>query len=443
MKLGIIGMGVMGRNLALNFRDAGHDISVWDPWPEALQWQADEIAVSSNLTEFGASLDKPRTILAMVKAGEPVSAVLQDLIAVLEPGDTVIDGGNSDFRDTDARAKLLEKHGLNFAGLGVSGGAEGARHGPSLMLGCPADIRASLECLLGSVAATHGDMTCLAWFGAGGAGHFVKMVHNGIEYAVMQAIAESCLLLRATGMTAHDAGRTLAGWNTGALSGYLMEISAEVLQAADPETGNPLVDSVDDAAGQKGTGGWCVAAALELGVPVPAIAEAVAVRQISSHNELRQAPLSHSEEPTVALSPQEIHDGLAVAVATALSQGAHLLDAGSAEYGWTIVRQSTADVWRAGSILRMTLLDLLTDTAAMEIFIAQRIGALRKTVGEATRAGIPVSVLSSCQTYHDACHTQRLPTALVQLQRDRFGAHGLSRPGRDGTFHGPWHSGSS
>ncbi len=441
MKLAIIGLGVMGRNLALNFHCAGHEVAVWDPWPQARSWHAPGITVCESLEGLAAGLDAPRTVLAMVKAGEPLTALIHDLISVLDPGDTVIDGGNSDFRDTQARAAVLGKQALNFAGLGVSGGAEGARHGPSLMLGCPVDTRVSLVSLLSTIAARHEGAACLAWFGTGGAGHFVKTVHNGIEYAIMQAIAESCALLQATGMSPRAAGDTLACWQEGELNGYLMEISAEVLRTTDSETGQALLDIVDDAAGQKGTGSWCVATALDLGVPVPAIAEAVAVRQISSHSALRHRGVSTAGKTGVSLSTQDIHDGLGAAMATALAQGIHLLEAGSVRYNWAIELQDVAGVWRSGSILRMALLDLMADPAATGAFVARRIGALRRTVGQATQAGVPVSVLASCLTYHDACHTPRLPTALVQLQRDRFGAHGLKRQGEDGVFHGPWHSG--
>ena len=306
MNLAIIGLGVMGRNLALNFRDAGQPPVVWDPWPEARDWQVDGIKVCSDLNMLVQSLSTPRIVMLLIKAGEPVQQLVQKLQDVLAPGDIIIDAGNAYYEDTSENARLLKERGIHYAGLGVSGGAEGARNGPSMMLGCPKDVRSVLMPLLSIAAAKYNGKPCLGWFGDGGAGHFVKMVHNGIEYAIMQAIAESWQLLELTGMTAAEAGGQIAIWSEGDLAGYLMEISAEVLQTNDPISGQPLINIVDHAAGQKGTGGWCVASALELGVPVPSIMAAVTMRQISSHPDMavvgnqdksktRDASLAHDD----------------------------------------------------------------------------------------------------------------------------------------------------
>jgi 6-phosphogluconate dehydrogenase len=441
MKAGLIGLGVMGRNLALNFRDAGHDVSVWDPWPQARNWQADGVDVCASLDALVAALPAPRVILLMVKAGEPVFDLAAQLDSLLDAGDIVIDGGNAHFADTEATFRMLHDRGIHFAGLGVSGGAEGARNGPSMMLGCSEPARDLLMPLLESIAARHDGKPCIAWFGKGGAGHFVKMVHNGIEYAVMEAIAEAWQLLAATGLEPGDAGQVFASWAEGELAGYLMEISGKVLQAKDAASGKAMIDIVDDAAGQKGTGGWTVQAAVELGVPVPSIMAALTARQVSSHPELRTR--RHSIAHVTGLQQGALQDALKASIALALAQGAHLLMTASEQHGWHIELAEAARVWRQGSILRMGLLDDLANKDALMKAAHMNRDALAQAVTAAMQGSVPVPVFSAGLGYLDMCDAATLPTALVQLQRDRFGAHGLKRKDTGETFHGPWHGSDS
>jgi 6-phosphogluconate dehydrogenase len=441
MKVGLIGLGVMGRNLALNFRDAGHDVCAWDAWPEARSWQVDRVAVCDELEELVHAMPTPRVVLLMVKAGEPVRQLVVQLADLLEPGDVVIDGGNAHFADTMDNSALLDGRSIHFAGLGVSGGAEGARNGPSMMLGCDEPARDLLLPLLESIAARHDGKPCVAWFGTGGAGHFVKMVHNGIEYAVMEAIAEAWQLLAATGLDAGAAGNVIAGWAGGDLAGYLMEISGEVLQAKDGASGSAMVDIVDDAAGQKGTGGWTVQEAVELGVPVPSIMAALTARQVSSHPDLRSR--NNTSADVTGWQSGTVRDALKASIALTLVQGGHLLSTASEQHGWHIDLPEAARVWRQGSILRMAMLDEFADGASLIKTAQENRDALAQSVIAATQACVPVPVFSAGLSYLDMCDAATLPTALVQLQRDRFGAHGLKRKDSGEAFHGPWHEGGS
>ena len=441
MKVGLIGLGVMGRNLALNFRDAGHDVCAWDAWPEARNWQADRVAVYDELEDLVHAMPTPRVVLLMVKAGEPVRQLAVQLADLLEPGDVVIDGGNAHFADTMANSALLDGRSIHFAGLGVSGGAEGARNGPSMMLGCDEAVRDLLVPVLESIAAHHDGKPCVAWFGTGGAGHFVKMVHNGIEYAVMEAIAEAWQLLAASGLDAGAAGNVIAGWAGGDLAGYLMEISGEVLQAKDGASGSAMVDIVDDAAGQKGTGGWTVQEAVELGVPVPSIMAALTARQVSSHPDLRSR--NNTSADVTGLQSGTVRDALKASIALTLVQGGHLLTTASEQHGWHIDLAEAARVWRQGSILRMAMLDEFADGASLIKTVQENRDALAQSVIAATQACVAVPVFSAGLSYLDMCNAAILPTALVQLQRDRFGAHGLKRKDSGEAFHGPWHEGGS
>ena len=441
MRLGLAGLGVMGRNLALNFRDAGHEVVAWDPWPSARAWQVDGVGVCETMGELIACLEQPRIILLMIKAGEPVRELAAQLDGLLAPGDIVIDGGNAHFIDTQTNVKLRAQRGIHFAGLGVSGGAEGARNGPSMMLGCDEEVRDLLVPVLESIAARHVGQPCVAWFGKDGAGHFVKMVHNGIEYAVMEAIAEAWQLLAATGLEAFEVGKVFAGWADGELAGYLMEISAEVLQVMDSASGKPFVHIVDDAAGQKGTGGWTVQEAVHLGVPVPSIMAAVTARQVSSHRDLRIQKTAPVHVP--GLQPDTIEGALKASITLALAQGGHLMKVASKQYGWHIEPATAARVWRQGSILRMDFLDDFADGVALMTKGRANREALAQAVISATQHSVPVPVFSAGLTYLDMCDTATLPTSLVQLQRDRFGAHGLKRKDTDEIFHGPWHGSGS
>ena len=388
-----------------------------------------------------AALPAPRVILLMVKAGEPVFDLAAQLDSLLDAGDIVIDGGNAHFIDTRTNVILRAKRGIHFAGLGVSGGAEGARNGPSMMLGCDEAVRDLLLPVLESIAACHDGTPCIAWFGKGGAGHFVKMVHNGIEYAVMEAIAEAWQLLAAGGLQPDEAGKLMAGWAVGELAGYLMEISGEVLQAHDGVSGEAMIDIVDDAAGQKGTGGWTVQEAVDLGVPVPSIIAALTARQVSSHPALRTR--TNRSGGMTGLQHATVESALMASITLALAQGGHLLRTASEQHGWYIDLAEAARVWRQGSILRMRLLDDFADYAALMANARTNRDALAQAVIAATQGSVPVPVFAAGLSYLDMCDADTLPTALVQLQRDRFGAHGLKRKGTEETFHGPWQGSGS
>ncbi|MEM7426788.1 MAG: NADP-dependent phosphogluconate dehydrogenase [Pseudomonadota bacterium] len=456
MQIGLIGLGVMGRNLALNMRDAGFELIATDAWESARAWRADNVRVVESAAELVGALEAPRLILMMIKAGEPVDAQLRELQPLLSAGDTVIDGGNSLYKDTNRRDSTYGEEGLGFLGLGVSGGAEGARNGPAMMAGGPEAGWKHAEPVLSRLAARANGRPCVAWFGAGGAGHFVKMVHNGIEYAVMQAIAETFALLRGPGGLAHaDIGRLLEKLSEGPLGGYLLEISAEILQTVDPDTGAPIVDVIDDKAGQKGTGAWCAAAGLEYGVPVPAIAAAVGARQVSGATVLRREAVRTFTGDREAGANGDLakmaEAALGGSIICALSQGLHLIAKASDQNGWRSNLADAAHVWRAGSIMRMKLLEEAIEAFSASSPVANLVAAppvanmlssylldWRNAVAEASQAGVPVPVMMATLAWFDGIRTERLPTALVQAQRDRFGRHGFARTDKDGQHHGPW-----
>jgi len=367
-----------------------------------------------------------------------------------------MDGGNSLYQDTVRRDQAYRDAGLGFLGIGISGGAEGARNGAAMMVGGPEDNWKRAQPLLTDLAAKAQDRPCLAWFGSDGAGHFVKMVHNGIEYAVMQALAESyALMVGPGGMAPAAAGAQFERWAEGPLGGYLMEITGEILQTDDVISGGPLINVIADKAGQKGTGAWCAAAGLDYGVPIPAIMEAVTARQISASTALRQEAQLHYGAQSEGWAPEQFPDlvaaGLGCTIIASLSQGLQLIATASEENGWQAGLADAAHVWRAGSILRMKLLDLVADVFTGPTAPATLVGASpvsrmllggsenwRKLVGLATMNGVPAPVMTSSLAWFDAIRTERLPTALVQGQRDRFGHHGFERIDQDGKHHGPW-----
>lgn len=456
MQIGLIGLGVMGRNLALNMRDAGFEVVATDAWESARSWRADGVEVVETAADLLKTLKAPRLILLMIKAGEPVDAQLAELEPLLSPGDTVMDGGNSRYTDTERREKAYKEAGLGYLGIGVSGGAEGARNGPAMMAGGTEASWSLAGPVLSKLAAVANGKPCVAHFGSGGAGHFVKMVHNGIEYSVMQAIAEAYALLRGPGqMPPEEIGQFLEKVSKGPLGGYLVEISAEILQTEDPETGSALIDVIDDKAGQKGTGAWCAAAGLDYGVPIPAIAAAVGARQVSGADVLRVEASaiyqsSGGAKPADDLAPLA-EAALGGSIVSALSQGLHLIAAASEENGWNAKLADAAHVWRAGSIMRMKLLEQAIDafsaTEPVSNLIAVKpvseriqsyLPAWREAVSVASTAGIPVPVTMATLAWFDGIRTRPLPTALIQGQRDRFGRHGFARVDKDGQHHGPW-----
>ncbi|MGW2564587.1 NADP-dependent phosphogluconate dehydrogenase [Streptomyces sp. NPDC001514] len=465
-QIGVTGLAVMGRNLARNFARNGFTVAVHNRTAartrELVEAFGDEgsFVPAESPEEFVAALERPRRLVIMVKAGDPTDAVIEEFAPLLEAGDVIIDGGNAHFADTRRRERELRERGIHFVGVGISGGEEGALHGPSIMPGGSEESYGSLGPLLEKIAAKAQDGTpCTTHIGPDGAGHFVKMVHNGIEYADMQLIAEAYHLLRAVaGYSPAKIAETFRGWNTGRLDSYLIEITAEVLAHTDAATGKPFVDIVADRAEQKGTGRWTVQIALDLGIPVSGIAEAVFARSLSGHAELREAsrdlpgpvpqPLGDEEAARFA---DQVEQALYASKIVSYTQGFHQIKAGSDAYDWDIDLGAVASIWRAGCIIRAAFLDriraaydaqpdlpsLLSDKQ-----FAEEIGAAqddwRAVVAAAAREGVPTPGFSAALAYYDALRARRLPAALTQGQRDFFGAHTYRRTDRDGSFHTLW-----
>jgi 6-phosphogluconate dehydrogenase len=458
MKVGIIGLGVMGRNLALNARDGGCQVVATDSWETARNWTAPGIEVVSDHAALASALPAPRVVLLMVKAGDQVDAEIAGLVPHLAAGEIVIDGGNSHYRDTERRAQDLERRGIGYIGLGVSGGAEGARRGASLMAGGSESAWRAARRFLATLAAEAGDgEPTLSRFGDGGAGHFVKMVHNGVEYAIMQAIAECHGLLTGIGgLDPGDVADLLERWNAGGrAAGFLLEITAEIARTRDPLADGFLLAHVSDVAGQKGTGAWSVEAGLAYGVPVPSIMEAVSARQISGQSRAREVVgRAIGDRPRPDRTDNfstDMEDALVATMIVSLSQGLRLYATAADQHGWKSDLPDVLRVWRAGSILRMCLLDEIADrlegrpdtsdplsVGDIAGDVTAMLPAWRRSVGAAVAAGFPAPVLSTSLAYVEALGTGVLPTALVQAQRDRFGAHGFARTDCDGTHHGPW-----
>ena len=470
--MGLVGLGVMGRNLALNMADHGAAVVAHDPWPEARAAFAtalDEapdarVSVAETVADMVAALPRPRAVLIMVKAGDPVDAVLESLLPLLEAGDTVIDGGNAHYRDTQRRETALRGRGLAFIGLGVSGGEAGARHGPALMAGGDAAAFETCRPLLEAIAARFAGDPCCALVGGAGAGHFVKMVHNGIEYALMQAIAEAFHLMRDAGGLTHDAMATVfERWNEGELAAYLIEITAIVLRRPDDLADGPLVEAILDTAGQKGTGRWSSEAALDLGVPAPTIAEAVFARALAAGRDERLATAAvwAGTEQATAVPPapwqpdgpevEAVRQALLGTVMAAFDQGLALIRAGAQVNGWSTDPAVVARIWRAGCVIRAALLDDIAGAldgpdAPPSLLrapaLAARTAALmvgwRTTVARGAMAGIPLPALSSALAYVEGARREHLPANLIQAQRDVFGAHTYERRDRAGTFHTDW-----
>jgi len=461
MQAGLIGLGVMGRNLALNLHDKGHEVVATDSWESARAWSAPGVDVVASHAEMVGRLAAPRVVLLMVKAGEQVDREIETVTSYLAPGDTIIDLGNSYYRDTERRAAELAERGFGFLGIGISGGAEGARYGAALMAGGGHADWARARQLLGpSAAQISAGVGAIEHFGPGGAGHFVKMVHNGIEYAIMQAIGEAHGVLRDVAGLSDDAiAAVLDRWKTGPGAGFLLEITADIVRAKDALTGGPLLPLIDDAAGQKGTGSWTAAAAVEFEVPATAIMEALAERQLSGQSAQRAlAYRLAGESRPAAASPAGLADDLEAALTgamvVALAQGVQIYAAAARENeGWRRDVSSLLRVWRAGSILRMAMLDRLADAldaaggeAGHDLLLVPSIvadvlaarPAWRRAVVAGVSGGVPVPVLAASLGHVESLGRRTLPTALVQGQRDRFGAHGFRRTDREGDFHGPW-----
>ena len=463
--MGLIGTGTMGSALALNIAENGYDIAIWNLDLSAVDSLiasagdlAPRLARCDNIINLVHNLAAPRAIILLVPAGKAVDSCIDELLPLLSPGDTIIDGGNSDFRDTIERTKRLEEVGLAYLGIGVSGGAEGARRGPSMMAGGTRANYAAVEPVLAAIAAKyHGD-PCVAHLGPDGAGHFVKTVHNGIEYADMQMIAEVYGLLRdGEGLSAGEGASFFDRWNHGVLESYLIGVTAEVLAAKDPQTGAEIVDLIIDKAGQKGTGRWTVIEAIRMGQSASIIEAAVGARVLSSEKTTREiaAPLLAPAgiDTVVTFSEQDLESALIVGRVLAYAQGFRILNAASEEFNWDLDFARIAEIWRAGCIIRSAMLDDIADAfrtalpngrlVLSEHFIevlSQNVAGLRRVVAAAALRGLPVPALAAALSWFDTLRQARGTTDLIQAQRDFFGAHSFERVDVEGNHHGPWFS---
>lgn len=455
--IGLIGLGTMGANLARNAARRGHTVSVFNRTPEKTDLFLQDYGSEGTfwgcktLPSFVESLPAPRIVILMVKAGSAVDAMLDELQPLLSPGDTVIDAGNSLYTDTEQREERLAHAGMHFVGMGVSGGEEGALRGPSIMPGGSSKVFSAIQPLLESLAAEDGDGgKCVTYVGPGGAGHYVKMVHNGIEYGVMQLIAEIYHLLQATGMTAAQMAPVFNAWAMEQKS-FLLEITAEILKTTDPETNKPMVEVIRDTAGQKGTGRWTVEAALLAGVAIPTIDAAVEQRVLSADRDLRARMLGRLPHPgaiNMQLTVEDAHDALELATAITMEQGFEMMRCASMERDWNVDLAEIARIWRGGCIIRMSLLAQVqaaiqhkrtgSSSVLHERFLPERQVRWRYAVSQAMTAGIPVPALASTIAYYDSLAIGQLPTNLIQAQRDYFGNHGFERVDREGQAHGSW-----
>ena len=464
-EIGLIGLGVMGQNLALNIADHGFEIAVYNRTAARTEAFAasDEasgrpIVACSTLQDLAGALRRPRAIVLMVQAGAATDEQIEALLPHLAPGDVIVDGGNTRYQDTIRRERALRERGIRLLGTGISGGEEGARHGPSIMAGGEPEAYARVAPILEAIAAQVEGRPCCAHLGPDGAGHFVKTMHNGIEYADMQLIAETYALMKdGLGLDHPAMQAAFAAWNDGDLDSFLIEITADILGKRDPDTGAPMVEVILDRAGQKGTGGWAVAAALDLGVPAPTIAEAVAARSLSAAKDERvraAAQLSGPAaggEPAGTLELAVLRDALLAAKIAAYAQGFAVIAAASRENGWGLDLGTIAAIWRGGCIIRARFLDWIKDAYGRDPtlanlmldphFAAVLAGAqdgLRTVAALAASRGLASPALGSALAYYDGYRSARLPANLIQAQRDYFGAHTYERVDRDGSFHSDW-----
>ncbi|MGE3305696.1 MAG: NADP-dependent phosphogluconate dehydrogenase [Rhizobiaceae bacterium] len=468
--IGLIGLGVMGSNLALNIAEKGHRIAVFnrttaktDEFVRNAGELAGRIVPCHTIEALAEAIRPPRPIILMVQAGAAVDEQIALLRGVLQKNDIVIDAGNANFHDTVRRFAELEPTGLTFIGMGVSGGEEGARHGPSIMVGGTEESWRRVEPVLTAISAKHEGEACAAWLGPGGAGHFVKTIHNGIEYADMQMIAEIYGVLRdGHGLAAKEIAPVFARWNEGRLNSYLIEISAAVLKAVDPKTGGPVVDIILDRAGQKGTGKWSAVEAQTLGVPATAIEAAVAARVLSSMKPQRlEAETVYGALPATGWSKPdatalgELELALLAGKIAAYAQGFAVMAAASDAFKWNVPLPTVAKIWRAGCIIRSQFLGEIAQafggggsvpnllmTPAFVAMMKEAHPALRSVVAKAAGAGLPVPALASALDYFDSYRQGRGTSNLIQAQRDFFGAHGFERTDAPGAHHGPWGSGA-
>ncbi len=461
--IGVFGLAVMGSNLARNAAHKGFGIALYNRRYERTDTLVKEhggegrFTPAKTLSDFVQAIRRPRPVLLMVKAGKPVDEVIDELLPFLEQGDIVIDGGNSHFPDTNRRYDMLEEKGIHFVGMGVSGGEEGALNGPSMMPGGDREAYERIEPMVTRMAAVAEGEPCVAFIGPKGAGHYVKMVHNGIEYADMQLIAEAYDLLKTIyGLEAGAIADIFAEWNEGELNSYLIEITADVLRKRDA-TGAPLVDNILDEAEQKGTGRWTAQSALDLGVPLTAITEAVFARALSGRRDQREAAeKAFPHEAPKARKPgkadiEEIRDALYAAKIVAYAQGFEQMSAASAEYDWDLKLDEIATIWRGGCIIRARLLNRIRDAyrsrgsvpnLLLQPFFQKAVveaeANWRKVVGLGVESGIPTPAFSSSMAYYDGLRRARGPANLLQGLRDYFGAHTYRRLDKPGSFHTRW-----
>ena len=463
--IGVIGLGVMGSNLALNMAEKGHRVAVYNRTASRTdELMAEAGALSANLvpvqslSDLVAAIKPPRPVLLMIKAGEPVDGQIKALLPLIGDNGIIIDGGNANYRDTSRRLKDLDGSGVGYIGLGVSGGEEGARHGPSLMAGGSLEAWERIAPVMRSIAARFEGDPCAARVGPGASGHFVKTIHNGIEYADMQMIAEIYGLMRdGLALKPDEMAGIVSGWREGPLDSYLIDITADVLRTLDPKTGQPIVDVIADSAGQKGTGRWAAIEALDLGSPASVIEAAVGARNISAQKVARIAagerfskirPAGAYERSGIIA---DLEQALIAGKIIAYAQGFSVMAAASSAHDWAIDLPVVARIWRAGCIIRSRFLDgiaaALTNgepegglvmTAEFSAMIETAQGALRRVVAGAALAGLPVPALSAALAHFDMLRQARGTANLLQAQRDFFGAHGFARIDRDGVHHGPW-----
>jgi 6-phosphogluconate dehydrogenase len=464
-QIGVVGLAVMGKNLALNIESRGFTVSVFNRSREKTDDLIANEAKGKNLVptytaeEFVQSLERPRKILLMVMAGKPTDDTINQLLPLLEEGDILIDGGNAYFPDTQRRNKELEARGIRFIGTGVSGGEEGALKGPAIMPGGQEDAYKLVEPILTAISAKVNGDPCCTYIGPDGAGHYVKMVHNGIEYGDMQLICEAYQLLRdVLGLSTQELHEIFAEWNKGELDSYLIEITADIFTKVDPDTGKPMVDVILDKAGQKGTGKWTSQSALDLGVPLSIITESVFARMLSAikdervqASKLLKGPQNVPAAPDKAAFIEAVRKALYASKICSYAQGFAQMRAASDEYGWNLSYGNIAMIFRGGCIIRAGFLqnikdaydrepglkNLLLDPYFKEVVESYQ-DAWRQVVSVAVSRGIPAPCFASALAYYDSYRSERLPANLLQAQRDYFGAHTFQRTDKEGTFHFHW-----
>ena len=463
--IGLVGLAVMGKNLVLNMNDHGFTVAVFNRTVSKVdEFLADEargrdIIGTHSIEELVSVLKKPRRIMLMVKAGQPVDDFIEKLIPHLEPGDIIIDGGNSNYNDTIRRTAYLESKGFLYIGTGISGGEEGARHGPSIMPGGSPAAWEHVKPIFQAIAAKVDGQPCCDWIGENGAGHYVKMVHNGIEYGDIQLICEAYSLMQAIGMTPMEMSKVFSEWNKGDLNSYLIEITADILSKTDPETGKPMVDVILDTAGQKGTGKWTVISALERGMPLTWIGEAVFARCLSALKEQRVEASTKLRGPKRAFKGdkakfiESIRQALYASKIVAYAQGFMLLKAAAEHFGWNLNYGGIAAIWRGGCIIRSQFLGRIKDAFSKKTqpenlllvpyfrsVVRKNQAAWRRVITQAIKLGIPVPAFSSALAFYDGYRSERLPANLLQAMRDYFGAHTYERVDkpRGEFFHTNW-----